>query len=342
MNSRNNEMRNHYDFSLVEVIRFVIQWKWPVLAITLLSGVVAAVFSGPQFITPKYASKVVLYPSTINSISGVVLSDNQFKDKDALEFGQEEQAEYALQILGSSPLMNKVIQHFDLMRHYGIDPTGAYPYTQLERHIKSNISFRRTELLSIEIQVLDKDPNKAAEIANYIAASLDTAKTEIQRQVASKAYQIVEKEYRLKLEEVETLKDAIDQMNTGNSVVTNPYARKNKKAAREDALLNADKMQGSGSNLGTLLSLTESLSLQVEQLNELQRKFERAKVDLEEYIPHHFVVTPAAAAEKKAYPIRWMIVALSTVTTFFLSIILIILIEKVRSSYRSLMNEKEA
>ncbi|MBI1223573.1 MAG: hypothetical protein GC180_13305 [Bacteroidetes bacterium] len=333
------ERDNAYDFSLVEVLRFALKWKWHIIILTILAGVAAVIFSGPSFITPKFASKVVFYPSTINSISGVVLSDNEFKDKDALEFGQEEEAEYALQILNSAPLMNKVVRHFNLMEHYGIDPNGSYPYTRLDREVQSNISFRRTELLSIEIQVLDKDPQMAAEIANYISASLDTVKTQIQRQVAQKAFDIVEQEYHTKLKEVEELKNAINDMNAGDDAMSNPFARKNKRAAREDALINSGKMINAGSNLGTMLSLTESLSLQVEQLNELQRKYERAKVDLQEYIPHHFVVTPATAAEKKVYPVRWMIVAISMFSTFFLSIILIIVIERVAASYKKLKEE---
>ena len=253
------ESNSAYDFSLVEVLRFALKWKWHILSLTTLAGIAGAVFSGPTFITPKFASTVVFYPSTINSISGVVLSDNQFKDKDALEFGEEEEAEYALQILNSAPLMTKVIERFDLMNHYDIDPNGSFPYTKLEKEIKSNISFRRTELLSIEIQVLDKDPQLAAEIANYISAALDTAKTQIQRQVAQKAFEIIEKEYQSKLAEVEQLKDGINALNSGG-VVENPFNRKNKRAARNDALLNADKLQGAGNNLGTLLSLTESLA----------------------------------------------------------------------------------
>jgi len=335
------ESNSAYDFSLVEVLRFALKWKWHILILTALAGIAGAVFSGPTFITPKFASTVVFYPSTINSISGVVLSDNQFKDKDALEFGEEEEAEYALQILNSAPLMTKVVERFDLMNHYDIDPSGSYPYTKLEREIKSNISFRRTELLSIEIQVLDKDPKLAAEIANYISAALDTAKTEIQRQVGQKAFEIIEKEYKSKLAEVEQLKDGINALNS-EGVVENPFNRKNKRAARNDALGNVDQLQGAGNNLGTLLSLTESLSLQVEQLNELQRKFERAKVDLNEYIPHHFVVTPASAAEKKTKPVRWIIVLISMFSTFFLSMIMIIVIERIRESYQSLKLEEEA
>lgn len=337
-----NESNKVYDFSLVEVLRFASRWKWHVIVLCVIAGAAAVIFSGPAFITPKFESKLVFYPSTNNSISNAILSDNNLSDRDVLEFGEEEEAEYALQILGSASLMSKVVGHFNLMEHYGIDPNGSYPYTKLERHIKSNISFKRTELLSIEISVLDRDPKMAANIANYISAMLDTTKTEIQRQVALKSFQIIEQEYLLKLKEVEELQQTINALNAGgNALVSNPFARKNKKAARQDALGSTGELRAGGDNLGTLLTLTESLSLQVEQLADLQKKYERAKVDLNEYIPHHFVITPASAAERKAYPIRWMIVAISVFSTFFMSLIMIILFERLRDSYRKLQLEKQ-
>jgi len=63
---------------------------------------------------------------------------------------------------------------------------------------------------------------------------------------------------------------------------------------------------------------------------------------LNEYIPHHFVVTPASAAEKKTKPVRWIIVLGAMFSTFFLSIIMIILIERLRDSFKSLKLEEEA
>ena len=39
---------------------------------------------------------------------------------------------------------------------------------------KSNVKFRRTEFLSIEIAVLDEDAQMAADIANEIASYMDS------------------------------------------------------------------------------------------------------------------------------------------------------------------------
>jgi len=337
-----NEQNKVYDFSLTEVLRFVLKWKWHIIILTVIAGAASAIFSGPAFITPKFESEVVFYPTTNNSISNAILSDNTLKEKDVLEFGEESEAEYALQILNSAPLMAKVVKRFDLMSHYDIDPNSSYPQTELAKEINSNFTFNRTELLSIEIKVLDRDPQMAADIANYISAVLDTTKTEIQRQVARKTFSIIKQEYEVKINEVEALQEQINELTkAGSGVQTNPFSRGNKRKARIDALQGSGEM-ANAANLGTLLKLTEALSLQNEQLQDLKKKFERAKVDLEEFIPHHFVISPAVPAEKKAKPIRWMIVAVAVVSTFLLSIIMIILLERLRSSMKQMKVEDSA
>lgn len=337
------KQNNNFDFNMVEVLRFLLKWKWHIGIITFIAFVAAIVFSGPAFITPKYKSTVIFYPTTNNSISGAILTDATQKEKDVLEFGEEEQAEQALQILGSSALMSKVVQRFDLMNHYNIDPGGSFPYTRLQDQIKKNISFKRTELLSIEITVLDADPEKAAEIANYISDALDSTKTDIQRQVGRKAFEIIEKEYMIKITEVESLQKTINELSSGKDVNTdmliNPFSGKNKKRGTSNALSNQEGFSKGGSNLGTLLSLTEALSLEVEQLNNLKKKYERAKVDIEEYLPQKFVISPASAAEKKAYPIRWLIVILTTAATAVFSVLFIIVFEKFRG-YSRLLKEQ--
>ncbi|TNE79497.1 MAG: hypothetical protein EP332_10525 [Bacteroidetes bacterium] len=335
MSQKNTE----FDFSLVEVVRFTLKWKWHIAIITVLSGIAAAVFSGPQFITPKFESKVVFYPTTINSISNAILSDATLKETDVLEFGEESEAEYALQILNSAPLMGKVVQRFDLMNHYEIDPNSGYPQTKLADEIRRNFNFKRTELLSIEISVLDKDPQMAADIANYISAVLDTTKTEIQRQVAQKAFDIIAQEYEAKQKEVENLQNKINQLTAGSSATSNPFARKNKKAARQDALSNAAELGAGEGNLGTILRLTEGLSLEVEQLQSLKKKYEKAKVDLEEFVPHHFEISPATPAERKTKPVRSLIVLAATGSGFLFALFIIIVLERLRQSLKTLKEE---
>jgi len=44
-------------------------------------------------------------------------------------------------------------------------------------------------------------------------------------------------------------------------------------------------------------------------------------------LPHTFVINTAYKAEKKTYPIRWLIVVISTFTSLFFAVILFSLID---------------
>jgi len=55
--------------------------------------------------------------------------------------------------------------------------------------------------MAVQISVLDKDPQMAADIANKIADLLDSTKNQMQRQRAFSGYRIVEAEYNSLKEE---------------------------------------------------------------------------------------------------------------------------------------------
>jgi len=76
------------------------------------------------------------------------------------------------------------------------------------------------------------------------------------------------------------------------------------------------------------------LNIKTDQLTTLQRKYKEAKVDAEENLPQKFIVNDAYKAEKKSYPVRWLVVLVSVFSSLFLAIIIIIIMEKI-SAYNS-------
>ncbi len=58
--------------------------------------------------------------------------------------------------------------------------------------------------------------------------------------------------------------------------------------------------------------------------------YKDAKVDAEADLPHKFVVNRAFPAEKKSYPIRWLIVFASMISTFILALIILIVFEDIK------------
>jgi uncharacterized protein involved in exopolysaccharide biosynthesis len=335
-----SDNKTKQQFNTIEIIRLIVRHKWPIGIMTLIAIIASLIFSGPSFITPKFESTVIFYPSKNNSVSGGILEDPTAREVDASEFGEEENAEQALQILGSSQLMGRVVDRFNLMEHYDIDPNGSMPYTKLASEIKGNIKFNRTEFLSIEISVMDEDPQMAANIANGISQIYDSVRTEIQRQVASKAFEIIENEYNAKIKEVEVLQQQVNQISSGKGIDISALSG-GKNEGTGQAIARQRKMAKSGADVGTLIRLTESLSQSVEQMNHLKEKYRKAKADMTEYIPHKFEISPAFAAEKKAYPKRSYIVLAATFGTFFFSVLFFILLERYKY-VRSLIKEDNA
>jgi uncharacterized protein involved in exopolysaccharide biosynthesis len=78
-------------------------------------------------------------------------------------------------------------------------------------------------------------------------------------------------------------------------------------------------------------SLYSTLDLQVEQLNELKKKLDQAKIDVEGNLSNVFILQNASPAERKSYPIRYLIVIGSILGSFVLACIVLLFVEKFRA-----------
>ena len=187
-----------------EVGALFYRWRKPLTYIGMASIVISAAVS--YMITPKFKSTVIFYPTTNNSISNALLTDLNQRQKDPLEFGAEEEAEKALQILQSSKLSERLVRNYDLLNHYKIDQNSSLKKTKLADKIGANFQFSRTRYLSIRVDVLDEDPVFAAKMANGILNLYDSIKNEIQLDVAIPALEIVKRQMQAKENEVNQIK----------------------------------------------------------------------------------------------------------------------------------------
>ena len=320
-----------FEFNFVDIVSIIWLKRRPLFLIGIVSVLLSSIFSGPFFIKPKYKSEVVFYPTTINSIGNAMFTDFTQSQADPLAFGEEEEAENALQLLNSSALQGRIVRNFDLMNHYRID--GKSPLTDLAKEMAKNIQFKRTRHLAVSITVLDEDPIKSAEIANGIAALYDSVKTEIQKQVSLEALEIVNDEFKNKEAEVWDLRTRLKDL--GQKGITN-YEEQSRAISEELykavslSKINALKKQQEelAKYAGEFTYLNETLILELESLSKLRKRFEKAKVDVEKTLPQKFILTSASPAEKKSYPIRWLIVVIVTAIVMFSSIVVLLVSNK--------------
>lgn len=326
------------DIDSKSLLRLLLQYKNHILVILAASILLSYVFTLPFFITPLYKSTVVLYPTSTNSISKVLLSTTFNSNKDLLEFGEDEQTERMLQILSSNKIRDRIIEKFDLSRHYNISDSSNYRLTRLYREYESKIRFRRTEYMAVKITVLDRDALVAASMANEIAELFDSTMNAMQKEVAVKAFKIVENEYFKIRDQVALMEDSLNkirrlgihdyesQAEMLNQQLAIELARGNKEGVKRlDERMEILSRYG-----GTYVSIRDMLEHERKQLSQIKAKYDEAMVDANENLPHKFVVTNAFAAERKSYPVRWIIMVVTLVSAFFFSIFVVIALEKLK------------
>lgn len=330
-------------FDSTNLIVYLYNWRLPLIIVSLVAAILAAVFSGPSFIDPLYESTVTVFPSTTNSLSKALLPQKfASRGQDILEFGKEEEAEQLLQILNTDEIRDSIIQKYNLMDHYKIDTDGKYAKTELYKTFSSNISFRRTEFMSVEINVLDTDPDTAALMANDIVELLDMVKNRIQRQRAMQGLKIIEGEYTGLREEVQILEDSLTELRykgvhdyeSQSSVLNEQLATAMIETGANSAVVRSieRKLDTLAKYGGTYVSLRDDLTYMKEEVVKLKTAFNQSQVDVSQSLPATFRVNNAYAAEKKKYPIRWLIVALSMLGAFTATLISILIWDTIRSS----------
>lgn len=315
---------------------FFYRWRKPLIIVTVIAAVVSIVVS--LMMQNKYKSTVVLFPTTTSSIAKALISENNTGKEDVLRLGEEEQAEQMLQILHSDEIRNRIIEKYNLLKHYDIDEDDEYKNTKLQREFKSNVTFDRTKFMSVEINVLDHDPDTAALIANDIASLLDTVNSRMRKEIANEALNIVQDEFNAQVAYIDMLEDSIRLLRKKGiiniEVQTERYTEQMATAILEGKTKAADQLKEKLDTLseyaGVFANVRDQLYSEKKRLAVVRTKLREAQIDAERNLQSKFIVNSAYAAEKKSYPIRWLIVVVSTLSAFLLALILVLFYESVK------------
>jgi len=335
MDTENRKLDEDY-FDSSSLYVFLYKYKFQIALIILFSGLISSIVS--VTIQEKYKSYAVIYPSSTSSVAKALVSSSRFGGKsDIMEFGDEEKSEHILEILNSDKVKNKIIQQFNLMSHYGIDDdNSSTPNFDLNESYDDNVTFERNRNMAVVITVLDHSPDTASKITTALLVALDDVMNEIQKERAIQGFNIVKTAYLNLSKEVSEMEDSLSfimgkgvlDVNSQSEVYGDAYAQAISKG-------NKTAEKALGAKLALLskygaknISLRNALLNERKRLSELKGKYEEAKIDAESRLQNYFRITNPFAAEKKAYPIRWLIVVMSVLGALFTGVITIVLYEQ--------------
>lgn len=330
-----NENDNKSTFNASDVLLLIVR-KWKHLLVVCAVALIGSAIVS-YCIPERYKSTVVLYPANSTSVSQTLAADGTTQ-KGLLQFGENEEVEQLMQVLQSNDIRNRIIEKYNLIEHYGLDPDEKYLYTKLYDKYDDNVKISRTEYTSVIIEVLDESPDTAAMIANDISYLLDTVYARMQRERAYKALRIVEREYREQDATVKSIKDSLQYLSMlGVIDVRSQTEMYSEQYAIALASGNARNIKEIEAKLDTLAKygsahsiLKERLTEEVQTLTLRKNKYREALIELEQDLPNAFIVNKAEKAEKKTYPIRWLIVLSTVIASFLLALIVLAAIEPLK------------
>jgi uncharacterized protein involved in exopolysaccharide biosynthesis len=318
------------------LIFFLLKYSKPLIIVAISAAIVSSVVA--LLIPPKYKSTAVFFPAHNSSLSkGIMTQDSQAKN-DITTLGAEDQAEAMLQLLNSDRIKYRIWKKFGLMQHYDIDPDERFANTELQEMWEDNVSFRRTEFNSIKIEVLDRDSIMAADLANAIAALVDSIRNEMVQTRANEALKVVENEYSELQEYIQTLDDSLTFIRKkgvhtyerqAERLVSIYYQAIADNDSRTEAIMQS-KLDTIAEYGSSYMSMSQNLGYLRGRLMLLKSKYDELKVDATQSISWKFMVNYAVPSEKKAYPIRWLIVVVSTFSAIVLAIIAILILENLK------------
>ena len=307
-------------FYQINVLQLLLKWKFHLVIIVVIAVILAVVFSSPFFITPKFESNAVVYPANISPYS------------------DESETEQMLQIFQSNEIRDSIIKKFDLARHWEIDSSYKYFYTTLMWEYSQNVKIGKTPYEGVSVEVMDKDPQMACDIVNSI---LDYYDKKVRRMHEIKFNEVVmmfERAIRKKQNYIDSLENKFYELSTEYGLLD--YSSQSREIAR-GYLKTIDGSGASHINSKEVLRLKENiekkggefiylqflLEQEAESFAALKGDYEKAYMDADRQFSYTNIITKPFVADKKAYPVRWLIVVISAIASFFVAFLVVLIIE---------------
>lgn len=300
-----------------------------ILVGTGISFVASIVIS--LLITPQYKSTAIVFPAATSTVS---FSEQRNAKASSMDFGEEEQAEQLVQILQSSRIRNRIVQQFDLMKHYNIDASDANKQYKLGKAYDDHIQFTRTRYGSIQIDVWDKEPEKAAIIANKIVDLIDTVKNEMVRERTLPAFEINMRKKKQLEAERKMLQGKLDSLSAIGVIPiegrANLFLAYNESKNPEDRAYYKEKMEINLTYGAIYDGLQTQRDERIIKMTKFEDSYEQSESDANTNFNHKFVVEPAVVADKKDKPKRMIIVLLATLGSFVFMIFALLVRDRIK------------
>jgi capsular polysaccharide biosynthesis protein len=312
-------MANFFDNqNLLEIL-----WKWKkhLIIVGVLAIVFSGLFSSSLFIQPKFKSTARIYPSF-----------------NIYTYSDESESEQLLEVSNSMDIKFKVIDAFNLSEVYKINKQDPLYQTYILGEFNDNVSFKKTEYETVEISVLDIDPKRACLMCDSIISFVNEKINSLHRvkfeEVARSSgiglkkinHEIDSLEVKLNfLRETYKILDYESQSAqiTKGMVKVLSEGKKNTAGGKELEQWMKNLVEKGGEY--DLLAKAQKNC--ISERDSIKTAYDRSISNVKNNLVYGHMVQSPVPADKKSYPVRWLIVLASTFAALFAAMLVILVLE---------------
>ena len=290
---------------------------WKLLVATGIAAALAAmVFTMPAFMPPRFKSTAVVYPSNLYTLS------------------DESETEQMLQLLADDDIQKVVTERFKLNERWGLNPGEPEYNYWIDLLYQERVTISPTRYESVEISCQDEDPEIAKQMAETI---LEIYNSELNKSILEKHIEYKTMSER-EMKELKGIMDSLQSRLVSIRTESGILDFESQSERYSEGYMRMLEKGGSGKNMEKVQSLMKELAdkgSEVEILQAMIQGIQEAYADLSKKVAiersktvteltyYQYVVRPQTA-DKKEFPVRWLMLALSVILTVIAASVLLV------------------
>ncbi|MEO8760878.1 MAG: Wzz/FepE/Etk N-terminal domain-containing protein [Bacteroidia bacterium] len=308
----------------LSIIKKIFKAKKHIAIVVAIAMVVGLIYSFSA--KPLYTSIAYVYPANI------------------VAYGQESQTEQLLQFLESNEVRAYVVTKFKLLNHYHIDSTKENYLDIIDDIITAKIKITKTKYESVEIKVVDNNPDTAKML---VLGIIDGVNQLIENEHREKYNEDVLNStvyLKYKTKEVDSTKKILEYMSQN-------YGLLNVGVQLKEAARNEYKSTNSSSTfLSKLMQDMNKYGIEQGELSiyfdDQVRSLAFANNDYQKHLSDYYrkntfvvVASKPVKPTTPTWPKPWFVVILSGVTMLVISCLYFIFIDNIKIAYAKIIKE---
>lgn len=340
--------------SLLGVLRNLYKWRKPILLLVALSAVGSIVVS---LLLPNYYTATATV-TPINEEKN--LFENNPSGTQSL-YGDEEAIDRVLLFAQSNALADFVIDSFDLETRYSIDASTPKGEAKLRKRFFKLYHVQKNELNGIELSIEDTEPAVAAQLLSVIIERIQSlykqaptankrellvtyeqSITQLENELSTFNDSLISLRQTYKIYDVdqqaEDLSGALvstESRSVELDAKIAAYQKISGSGVRDSLRIWRARREGLGKRLellqerldafnngqGRITTLENTIRTTNRSLAAFRENYNQFKADLESQASSLIVLEPVQLPRLKSYPIRWLIVVVSTLFGLIFAVI---------------------